>query len=323
MSASHANSSPTQPAISVIIASRNRRQMLADCLRSVQETVRAPHEIIVVDDASTDDTAGLVREQFPGVEVLSNPRPASWTVTNNQGIRASRGRHYLLLNDDTKVLPGAIDHCLDFLESHPRAGIVSPRILNGDGSLQPCMRCFPDFGAAVAQALDLHRLLPKNQATRRYYGMDTDYSRDNQAEHVASTCWLLRRECYEEVGPFDERFPPNFSDTEFNLRLERAGWERWVLAGGEIIHYGGATMGTLNLRQLWDFHRGGWLLYGKHYARRYHPVINLVAYGGIAARFGVKAALRITAADRLLQRLPQPHRRRSLPPNPLPKGRGD
>lgn len=312
MSKAGTTSSQGRPEISVIIASRNRREMLADCLRSVQETVCAGHEIVVVDDASTDDTGGMVQERFPGVTVVSNPRRASWTVTNNQGIRVSRGRNFLLLNDDTKLLPGAIDHCLAFQESHPRAGVVSPRILNGDGSLQPCMRRFPDFGAAVAQTLDLHRLLPGNRATRRYYGMDDDYSQDNQAEHIASTCWLLRRECYEEVGVFDERFPPNFSDTEFNLRLAAAGWDRWVLAGGEIIHYGGSTMGMLNLQQIWDFHRGGWLLYRKHYAPRYHPLVNLVAYGGIGARFCFKAAMRITAADRLMQRLPQPHRRRKL-----------
>ncbi len=312
MSEAPSPQSSAKPELSLIIASRNRREMLADCLKSVQATVHTPHEVIVVDDASTDDTGGMVRERFPWVTVISNPRRSSWTVTNNQGIQVSRGRCFVLLNDDTKLLPGALDRCLQYMDSHPRAGVVSPGILNADESLQPCMRRFPDFGAAIAQTLDLHRLLPGNRLTGRYYGTDTDYSQDNQAEHIASTCWLLRRECFEEVGPFDERFPPNFSDTEFNMRLAAAGWERWVLANVQIIHYGGATMGMLSLRQLWDFHRGGWLLYRKHYAQRHHPVVNLVAYGGICARFCFKAALRVTALDRLIQRLPQPHRRREL-----------
>jgi GT2 family glycosyltransferase len=287
--------------------------MLAQCLRSLEETVRASHELIVVDDASTDDTGGLVREQFPGATVISNPRRSSWTITNNQGIRASHGRHYLLLNDDAKVLPGAIDRCLAFLAEQPRAGIVSPRILNGDGTLQPCVRRFPDFGAALAQALDLHRLRPGNRAAGRYYGTDLDYSRSFTGEHVASTCWVLRRECYDEIGPFDERFPPNFSDMEYNLRLAQAGWERWVVADAETIHYGGATMGLLNLAQLRDFHVGGWLMYRKHYARRYGPLVNGMAYAGIAARFGFKAALSVTRLDRLTKKLPAPHRKRPAP----------
>jgi hypothetical protein len=270
-----------------------------------------------VDDASTDDTGGLVREQFPEATVLSNPRRASWTVTNNQGIQASRGRHFLLVNDDAKLLPGAVDTCLEFLAGQPRAGIVSPRILNADGTLQPCARRFPDFGAAIAQAFDLHRLRPETRATSRYYGADLDYSLDFTAEHVASTCWLLRRECYEEVGPFDERFPPNFSDIEYNLRLEAVGWERWVLAEAETIHYGGATMGRLNLAQLLDWHLGGWLLYRKHYARRYGPLVNGLAYAGIAARFGYRATLSVTRLDRLTNKLPAPHRRRTGP-TPLP-----
>jgi GT2 family glycosyltransferase len=279
-------------------------------LRSVRETVRAAHEVIVVDDASTDDTGGLVREQFPEATVLSNPRRASWTVTNNQGIRAGRGRHFLLVNDDAKLLPGAVDRCLEFLAQQPRAGIVSPRILNADGTIQPCARRFPDFGAAVAQALDLHRLRPGTGAAARYYGADLDYALDFTAEHIASTCWLLRRECYEQVGPFDEQFPPNFSDIEYNLRLEAAGWERWVLAGAECVHYGGATMGRLNLAQLRDWHRGGWLLYRKHYARRYGPLVNGLAYAGIAARFVWRAGLSVTRLDRLTHKLPEPHRRR-------------
>jgi GT2 family glycosyltransferase len=287
--------------------------MLAVCLRSVQDTIReTSYELIVVDDASTDDTAGMVRERFPEATVIGNPRPASWTVTNNQGVRLGRGRFYLLLNDDTKVLPGAIARCLDFMSQRPRAGIVSPRILNADGSLQPSVRRFPDFGAAIAQALELHRLLPRNRVTGRYYTTDLDYGQNILADDIGSTCWLLRRECYEDVGPFDERFPPNFSDIEYNMRLAKAGWERWVLADAEIIHYGGATMGTLNLRQLWDFHRGGYLLYRKHYAPRHHPVVNFLAYGGLGARFCFKAALRVSGMDRVLQRLPQPHRKREL-----------
>ena len=302
--------SDQSPELSVIIASRNRREMLAGCLHSVEETVRASHELIVVDDASTDDTGGLVREQFPGAVVISNPRRASWTVTNNQGIRAGHGRHFLLVNDDAKVLPGAIDRCLAFLAEQPRVGIVSPRILNADGTLQPCARRFPGWGEALAQTFDLHRWRPGTKATQRYYGADFDYTQDFSADDIGSTCWLLRRECYEQVGPFDERFPPNFSDMEYNMRLAEAGWERWVLADAETIHYGGATMGLLNLAQLWDYHRGGWLIYHKHYAGKYNPLVNALAYTGIAARFGYKALLRGTGLDRLTRKLPAPHRRR-------------
>jgi len=321
-----APSSPTQPEpevaqnplLSIIIASHNRRERLAECLQSVRDTVlQTPWEVIVVDDASTDGTAEMVAEQFPEVRLLRNARPSSWTVTNNQGIRASRGSLYLLLNDDTRLLPGAVDRAVAFLEARPQVGVVTPRILNPDGSVQPTVRRFPDLAAALAQSLDLHRILPRNRLTGKYYAPDHDYSRTQRAQSVGTTCYLLRRECYEQVGPFDETFPPNFSDLEFNWRVNEAGWEIWVLAEAEAIHYGGATMGLLTLRRLWEFHRGMFKMYQKHYAPRRHSLVNLLVYIGIGARFLFKSLLRLTALDRLLHRLPQPHRRReAVPPRP-------
>lgn len=302
--------------LSVVIATHNRSEMLARCLRSIYDTIRrVAFEVIVVDDASTDGTTGMIQEQFPAVRLIRNPAQASWTVTNNQGIRHSRGDFLLLLNDDTRLLPEALDRAVDFMRRHPKAGVVTPRILNPDGSVQPTVRQFPNLAAALAQSVDLHRLLPGNWLTRRYYAVDFDYTITQQAELVGTTCYLLRRDCYAEVGEFDESFPPNFSDPEFNFRVKEAGWEIWVLAEGEIIHYGGATMGLLNLRQLREFHRGMFKMYRKHYAPRRNPVINGIVYLGIAVRYLLKAVLRLTLLDRLLHRLPQPHRRREPVPN--------
>ena len=301
------------PELAIIIASRNRRERLAECLQSIRDTVReAAYEVILVDDVSTDGSPEMVAAEFPEVKVLRNPSPNSWTVTNNQGIRESRGRYLLLLNDDVRLLPAAVDRAVRLMREHPGAGVVTPRIVNPDRTVQPMVRRFPDLAAAVAQSLDLHRFLPKNRLTARYYAGEFDYSQTQRAESVATTCYLLRRECYEQVGVFDESFPPNFSDAEFNWRVKEAGWETWVRGDVEVIHYGGATMGLFTLRQLREYHRGMFKMYRKHYASRYHPLVNLAVYGGIGARWLGKSLLRLTLLDRLLHRLPQPHRRRPL-----------
>lgn len=299
------------PQVSVIIASRNRREMLAVCLESLYSTIcETPFEVVVVDDASTDGTAELLAERFPAVQVIRRETPASWTVTNNQGVAQSRGSLLLLLNDDTKLLEGTVDRAVAFLREHPQAGVVTPVILNVDGSIQPTVRHFPSLGQALAQSLDLHRLLPGNKVTGRYYGAEFDYSRTQPAESVGSTCYLMRRKCYEAIGGFDESFPPNFSDLEMNWRVREAGWEIWVLAEAQVIHYGGATLGLLNLRQIGEFHRGMLRMYRKHYAPRRPPLVNGLVYLGIGARYLLKAFLRVTALDRLVNRLPSPHRRR-------------
>ena len=289
------------PELSVIIASRDRRERLAACLQSLQDTVReTSFEVVVVDDASSDGTAALLAERFPAVQVIRREQPASWTVTNNQGVAASRGSLLLLLNDDTKLLEGTVDRLVAFLREHPRAGVVTPVILNADGSVQPTVRHFPSLGQALAQSLDLHRLLPGNRATGRYYGAGFDYTRTQPAESVGSTCYLMRRACYDAIGGFDEGFPANFSDLEMNWRVREAGGEIWLLAEAQVIHYGGATLGLLNLRQIGEFHRGMLRMYRKHYAPRRLFLINGLVYLGIVVRFLLKAILRIVQLDRLL-----------------------
>jgi len=120
----------------------------------------------------------------------------------------------------------------------------------------------------------------------------------------------MRRECWEDVGGLDERFPINFCDHDLNWRINEAGWQVWLVAEAEALHYGGQTMGRLSLRQLWDMHRGMWLMYRKHYCPRRNLIINGLVTLGIGLRFVYKCALRILALDRLLCRLPSAHRRR-------------
>ena len=182
-------------------------------------------------------------------------------------------------------------------------------ILNEDGTVQPTMRRFPNLAQAAAQSLDLHRLRPGNRHTKHYYGLDVDYTQTQPAESVGTTCYLLRRAAYDQVGAFDEGFPPNFSDLEYNWRLKEAGWETWLLAEARVIHYGGGTMGLLNLRQLGQFHRGMLRMYRKHYAPRQSAALNALVYAGIGARYACKVGLRVTGLDRLIHKLPQPHRR--------------
>ena len=185
--------------------------MLAECLQALQDTVReVSYETLLVDDASTDGTPEMVAERFPSVRVLSQKQPASWTVTNNLGIAQSRGAFLLLLNDDAKVLPETVDRSVAFLREHPRAGVVTPVVRNADGTVQPTVRRFPNLKQAVAQSLDLHRLRPGNKLTGHYYGLDFDYSQTQPVPSVGTTCYFLRRQAYDQVGVFDEGFPPNF-----------------------------------------------------------------------------------------------------------------
>ena len=224
-----------------------------------------------------------------------------------------------LVNDDVVVASGALSRVVEFLDSCPHAGAASPRLLNEDGTIQPCVRRFPDLVAGLAQSLDLHRLWPGNRWTRRYYADDFDYSQTQQAESIGTTCYLMRRECWEQVGGLDERFPINFCDLDPNWRINEAGWQVWLVAEVQATHRGGQTMRPKALRQLWDMHRGMWRMYRKHYWPRRSLFLNVLVAVGIGWRLLYRLAMRMLGIDRLIARLLSPDRRHGLT-GAIPRG---
>jgi len=306
--------------LSVVIVTADGGQMAQRCLESVYAASNGLGlEVICVDDASRDGTAEQIRQQFPQVRLIENNGKQSYPITNNQGARFARGRYVALVNDDVVVELDVFLRLVQFLDGHPQAGAASPRLRNEDGTIQPCVRRFPDLAAALAQSVDLHRLWPGNPWTGRYYADDFDYNQTQPAESVGTTCYVMRRQCWQQVGRLDERFPINFCDHDLNWRINEAGWEVWLVAEAEAIHYGGQTMGRLTLQQLWHLHRGMWLMYRKHYWPQRHLLINWLVTLGIGLRFLYKCSQRILALDRLIARLSGPHQEHRRP-GEIPRG---
>src|SRR3954447_5968387 len=136
--------------ISVIIATYNARQLLADCLDSIAANPPSePYEVIVVDDASADGTSEMVRTRFPDVRLLRNEINRHYAFSNNRAFECARGQYLLLLNNDTVVLPRALDRMVEFLREHPEAGAVGCRLLNEDGSLQWSVKSLPNPASAL------------------------------------------------------------------------------------------------------------------------------------------------------------------------------
>ncbi len=303
----------SEPDLSVIIVTADAWADLRRCIESVYESYAAGRvEVICVDDFSRDGTAGRVRQHFPQVQLIANSVTRPYPVTNNQGLAAARGRYVMLLNDDVVLARGALDRVVAFLEAHPQAGAASPKLLNPDGTVQPCVRRFPTLGAALAQSLYLHRIWPGNPWTRGYYAPGVDYNQTQPAESIGTTAYVLRREVTRQINGFDEAFPINFCDLDLNWRIRAAGWEVWLVAEAEAVHRGGQTMGLKTLRQLGEFHRGMLRMYRKHYAPRRLFLINWLVYLGIGVRLVVNAVLRVLGLDRLLRRLPQARKRRAV-----------
>ena len=249
--------------LSVIIVNWNTRDLLADCLRSIHDTVHdLEYEVFVVDNASTDGSVAMVREQFPAVHLIENSENVGFARANNQAIALATGRYVLLLNSDTVALSGSLQTMVAFADSHPRAGLVGARLLNRDGSFQAGRNEFPTLMSVVAEALGVANLL----YGRALYPSYSPAPAEEPAlcDWVGGACLLARRSAIAEVGLLDDDFFLNSEEVDWCYRHTEAGWEVWYHPDAAIVHLGGASdarsSGQAKLR-LW---RGKLLFLRKH-----------------------------------------------------------
>ena len=246
--------------LSVVIASWNTRQLLCDCLASL-ETALAQRplnaEIIVVDNGSTDGSPALVAERFPGVRLIRNAENRMYAGANNQGIAASEGRNILLLNSDTVVTPGALETMMRRLDATPRLGGVSPKLLNPDGTVQRSCWPFP-LKAIIGNTFGLYRLgiLDDYRAW--------DYRRDRGVDWLSSACLMVPRRVFDEVGVLDERFFYGV-DVEWAHRAAKAGYRFMALASAEVIHHGRGSQHGVEPPPIADRPTSGALYFRTHY----------------------------------------------------------
>lgn len=236
-----------RPDLSILIVNWNTRELLAECLQSLTGAVSsdpAPSglpsvtsEIIVVDNASADGSAALVREQFPHVQLIENKENVGFARANNQAICHSRGRYVLLLNSDTVVHPGALETMVAFMDAHTQAGACGPRLLNGDGSLQPSVHPMLTPWREFWRLIFLDRLWPL--ATYRQAAWDRDAPR--QVEVIKGACLLLRRRALDKVGLLDDQYFMYTEEVDLCYRLTQAGWGLWYLPQAVVTHFGEAS----------------------------------------------------------------------------------
>lgn len=235
--------------LSIIIVSYNSRADLEGCLAAIAGTAGAlAHEVLVVDNASTDGTVGFVRDRFPGVRVLANEVNAGFTRANNQGIRASHGRYVLLLNPDTEAGSRALVRMVEVLDQGPSVGIVACRLLNTDGSTQYSWRRQASLLAWVAgRVLGLETLVQRFHLRRMQAAVrHADPGGVIDVEEVMGACLMVRRAVVDRIGALDERIFMSLEDSEFCRRASRAGWRVVYVPDVTVVHHGGRSA-RLNL----------------------------------------------------------------------------
>ncbi len=273
--------------LSIIVVNYNTRRLLATCLESLAAHVRVEHEVIVIDNASADGSADMVRAQFPDVRLLAMETNLGFAAAVNAGISATTGQYVCWLNPDARVLNEGMAEVLAYLEEHAEVGIVGPQVVNPDGSMQHSSRMFPTVRAVFFNRNSLMtRFFPENRFSRRYLGMDRDRETIHQTDWVSGACLIHRR----DVGLLDERFFLYMEDIDFCLRATRAGWKVMYHPALRVMHQIGASSRHFPVRRVIAMHRSIWRYYAKHFHR------NVVLDAASAALIGARCLLMMLEA---------------------------
>jgi len=232
------------PDISVVIVSRNTRELLRACLRSIDAHAGAlTVETIVVDSASSDGAVAMIREAFPAVIVLEPGTNVGFARGNNLGIKRARGAAILLLNPDTTLTPGALGTLLAALRDDPAVGVVGPCLRYPDGSVQSSRRRFPTLLTAAVESTVVQEWRPGLPALARYYMNDTPLDAPADVDWLVGACLLVRRAVFARVGLLDERSFLYSEEPEWCWRVRRAGWRVGYIPAALVWHHEGASTG--------------------------------------------------------------------------------
>ena len=291
--------------VSVIIVNHNTAGLLLQCLSRVLESrLDHPVEVYVVDNASTDNSASLARASFPNVKIISAERNVGFAGGNNLALNqilanvprdANRtARSVLLLNSDCFVEIDTIQKTSRFLDDHPEAGAVGPKLVLRNGELDlACRRSFPTPSSAFYKLSGLARRFPDSPRFARYNLTYLDPDEVAEVDSVVGAYMHVRLAAVDDAGLLDESFFMYGEDLDWAFRIKERGWKVYYNPEARAVHYKGASSSRRSYRLIVEFYRAMYLFHRKHYASQTFPVVNWLVTAGIFVRACVALCLNL------------------------------
>jgi GT2 family glycosyltransferase len=271
------------PSVAIVIVGYNCREPLRQCLFRLQASGAMPR-VIVIDNASADGSAAMVRQEFPSVQLIANAENRGFALACNQGIRATTDEFVLLLNPDTLMDLTSLGRLLDAMVSHPMVGACGPRILNPDGSLQPSCRRFPTLPRLLLDELGFGKLFPHSRFFGAYRMTWWAHDQQREVDQLMGAALLLRRAALEQVGLLDERFFVYFEEVDLCLRLHQAGWKVLFVPTAQVVHRGGQSARQVLREATLYRYRSMCAFYRKHYPAWHLAVLKVAICAAVVMR---------------------------------------
>ncbi len=246
--------------ISIIIINWNGGLILLDCLESVfSHPPEFPFEVIVFDNNSKDGSPKSVETLFPQVKLIRSPKNLGFSGGNNRAFEIASGKYWLLLNNDTVVLDDALNILIQEIKLKTDVGILGPRLLNRNGSLQPSAGIFPNLLTEFLDQTMLYRIFPV------YKLGDWDYEQPREVDWITGACFLVRREVYELIGGLDTGYFMFLEDVDWCLRTWKSGWKVQYTPAASILHIKGHSSQSILGCMLIEDQRSTYRFVRKHY----------------------------------------------------------
>lgn len=278
--------------LSVIIVTWNTRDIVRECLESLQQQGQNPNmEVIVVDNASSDGTPQLIQEIFPWVKLVRKDTNLGFAGGNNVGIKLSTGQYLGLVNSDVVVPRDCLEKMIQYMDHHPNIGMLGPKMFLKDGSIgQSCMG-LPSVWNWFCRAFALDRLFKGSKVFGGFLMTHFQYDRVMDVDVLTGWFWMVRREALDRVGLLDERFFMYGEDIDWSKRFHDAGWRVVFYPEAEAIHYCGASSSNAPTRFYVEMSRANMQYFKRHHAKLtvfgfwlmmwFHETNRVIAYGAI------------------------------------------
>ena len=256
--------------LSIVIVNYNVEHFLEQCLFSVRKAiVGIEAEVFVVDNNSVDGSLKMLAEKFPEVKVIANKDNVGFSRANNQAIRISTGEYVLLLNPDTVVEDDTFVKTIEFMDSHPDAGGLGVKMVDGKGRFLPeSKRGLPTPATAFYKMFGLTKLFPHSKRFAHYYMGHLDNDEINEVEILAGAFMLMRRETLDKCGLLDETFFMYGEDIDLSYRITLAGYKNYYYPKTRIIHYKGESTKKTSVNYVLVFYKAMEIFVKKHFANK-------------------------------------------------------
>lgn len=276
--------------LTIVIVNYKVRELVRRLLLSLYASTHGvSFEVVVVDNASSDGVGELLAREFADVSFIANNRNFGFAAACNQAISTARGRHILLLNPDTELFEDAASALVRFADAHPEAGVVGPKILNADRTLQRSVLALPTPASQAAVMLKLHHLFPRLPAVRRYFQKDFAYEKTQPAGQVIGAAFLISQNALATVGLLDPRYFIWFEEVDYCKRVKDSGLEVWFLAEAAVIHHGGQSFAQLLPTKKQRYFNASLARYmRKHFGIAAWILMNILRPSSLALAWGVE-----------------------------------